>query len=335
MSTKSSAAARLQKNLSRTLLQQEVLLLLVFLTMITVFTLLNSRFFTSQSFANVLQDWGPIMVIAIGQTYVVITAGIDLSVGSVMGLSGICGAMTIRTLTEHTSGPAPSLVAGILAALAVGALVGFVNGFLITKTQLAPFIATLATMATCAGLILVITGGLEVAGGPNVVYSIGGHVYLKVLTAPLIVAILIVALAWSQLHLTRFGRWTYAVGSSNFAARAAGVAVDRHLIKVYTLSGTLAGVAGMMVYFRLGSGSATTGRGAELTAIAAVIIGGASLFGGKGRMGGTLLGALIITSVLSGLILVGVEPNWQQVVIGLLIGIAVFAQRFEKVGSGE
>jgi ribose transport system permease protein len=187
-------------------------------------------------------------------------------------------------------------------------------------------------MGTGAGLTLVITGGIQIAGGPKEVVQIGTTTYLGLFTLPLIAVIVITAIAWLYLHRSRFGRWTYAVGSSPFAARAVGINVERHLMKVYLLSGLLAGLAGSLVYFRLAAGSATAGLGAELTSIAAVVIGGASLFGGRGRMGGTVIGALIITSVFSGLILIGVEPNWQQVVIGVLIAVSVIAQSVGKQG---
>jgi ribose transport system permease protein len=141
------------------------------------------------------------------------------------------------------------------------------------------------------------------------------------------VVLAVLAVAWVTLDFTRFGRWTYAIGSNEFAARGAGIGVQRHLVKVYMLSGLLCGLAGAFVYFRLGSGSPTSGQGLELAAIAAAVIGGTSLFGGSGRMSGTVLGSLITTSVLSGLILIGVAPNWQQVVIGVLIAVAVGVQQ--------
>jgi len=317
------------------LLRQDVLLFGVLVLMVVFFTVMNPSFFTPFALANILQDWAPVMLLAIGETFVIITGGIDLSVGSVLGLSGIACAMVMRSLHQAGADPTLTIVAGVAAALVAGSLVGLVNGLLITRIRLAPFIATLATMGAGAGLTLVLTDGVQIAGGPNAVILLGNTPYLDVLTLPLIVVLAVLAVAWTVLGLTRFGRWTYSIGSNSFAARGAGIGVDRHLVKIYLLSGLLAGFAGVFVYFRLGSGSPTSGQGQELAAIAAAVIGGASLFGGSGRLSGTVLGALITTSVLSGLILIGVAPNWQQVVIGALIAIAVGVQQVNlRKGKG-
>ncbi|MCL2780173.1 MAG: ABC transporter permease [Actinomycetia bacterium] len=308
------------------LLRQDVILLVVFAAMVAFFTGMNSAFLTAFSIANILQDWAPVMLLAIGETFVIVTAGIDLSVGSNLGLTGVVCALTMRHMHAAGDAAALSILVGIVAALATGALVGLVNGLLITKIKLAPFIATLATMGAAAGITLVVTNGVQIAGGPRQVITIGNTTYLRVLTVPLIAVFVVLLVAWAVLAGTRFGRWTYGIGSNEFASRGAGIDVRRHLLKVYLLSGALAGLAGVFVYFRLGSGSPTSGQGQELAAIAAAVIGGTSLFGGSGRMSGTVLGALITTSVLSGLILIGVEPNWQQVVIGALIAVAVGVQ---------
>ena len=143
---------------------------------------------------------------------------------------------------------------------------------------------------------------------------------------------LIIFIAWASLSRTRFGRWTYAVGSNFFAARAAGIDLNAHIIRIYMLSGVLSALAGAFVYFRLGSGSPLSGRGGELSSIAAAVIGGMSLQGGAGRMTGSIMGALITTSVLSGLILIGVEPNWQQIVVAALIAVAVGVQGIGGMG---
>lgn len=312
------------------LLRQDTILLGVLIAMVIFFTAVNPLFFTERALANILQDWAPIMLLAIGQTYVIVTGGIDLSVGSTLGLSGVSAALVIRALTEGGTPAAAAIAVGIAVALAVGVVVGLVNGLLIVRTRLAPFVATLATMGAGAGLTLVLTRGIQIAGGPREVVTMGNARILEVLTPPLLVVLVVLALAWVALEQTRFGRWTYAVGSNGFAARGAGIPVDRHLVRVYLLSGVMASLAGVFVYLRLGSGSPTSGQGYELTAIAAAVIGGTSLFGGSGRMSGTVLGALITTSVLSGLILIGVAPYWQQVVVGVLIAVAVAAQQMSS-----
>ena len=318
------------------LLRQDVMLLGVLVLMVAFFTVMNPLFFTTFAFANILQDWAPVMLLAISETFVVITGGIDLSVGSTLGLSGVACAMVMRTLNRGGVDTTTMILVGVVSALLTGMAVGLVNGLLINRGKLAPFIATLATMGAGAGLTLVLTGGVQIAGGPSAVIWLGNTQYLDVLTLPLIVVLVVLAITWMVLGLTRFGRWTYAIGSDSFAARGAGIGVEAHLIKIYLLSGFLAAVAGLFVYFRLGSGSPTSGQGQELAAIAAAVIGGTSLFGGSGRMSGTALGALITTSVLSGLILIGVAPNWQQVVIGALIAIAVGVQQVHlRSGKGS
>jgi ribose transport system permease protein len=326
----------LPERVRRVLMRQDVILLGVFIVMVIVFARMNPRFFTTFSFANILQDWAPIMLLAIGETYVIVTEGIDLSVGSVLGLSGVTCAMAIKALNANGTPSAVSVLVGLVVAMAVGVTVGFINGLLITRARIAPFIATLATMGAAAGLTLVTTGGVQVAGGPRDAITLGNTQYLQMFTMPLVVVLVVLAVLWVMLHLTRFGRWTYAIGSSKFAARAAGINVDKHLMRIYMMSGLLAGLAGVFVYLRLGSGSPTSGRGQELNAIAAAVIGGASLSGGSGRMSGTVLGALITTSVLSGLILIGVAPNWQQVVVGALIAAAVIMQQVsgDRAGKG-
>lgn len=313
------------------LMRQDVILLGVLIAMVAFFTVMNPLFFSTFAFANILQDWAPIILLAIGQTYVIVTGGIDLSVGATLGLSGVGCAMVMRSLQESNTSTALTILFGIVVALVIGLVVGLVNGLLITWVKLAPFIATLATMGAGAGLTLVLTSGVQIAGGPSAVIRLGNTQYLGILTIPLIVVLVVLAIAWTVLHLTRFGRWTYAIGSNAFAARSAGISVERHLLKVYMLSGVLAGLGGLFVYFRLGSGSPTSGQGQELTAIAAAVIGGTSLFGGSGRMSGTVLGALITSAVLSGLILIGVAPNWQQVVIGVLIAVAVGVQQVSAI----
>ncbi|RIJ76171.1 ABC transporter permease [Nakamurella silvestris] len=320
--------------------RQDVILLCVLIVMVAFFTIMNPLFFTSYALANILQDFAPVMLLAIGQTYVILTGGIDLSVGSALGLSGVTCAMTMRSMESGGSPVAATILVGLLVGVLTGLTVGLVNGFLITKAKLAPFIATLATLGAGAGLTLVITEGVQVAGGPTEVITIGNTTYLGVLTLPLILVLLVLGFLWLMLDQSRFGRWTYAVGSNTFAARGAGIPVKRHLVKVYALSGVLAGLAGVYVYFRLGSGSPTSGQGQELNAIAAAVIGGLALTGGSGKLSGTVLGALITTSVLSGLILIGVAPNWQQVVVGALIAGAValqqvdFAELRKKVTHG-
>jgi ribose transport system permease protein len=291
-----------------------------------LFAQLNPRFLSTAAAANIMQDFSPVLLTAVGQTFVIISGGIDLSVGSVLGLAGVICALTARAANQAGLPTGAGIGLAVMAGIVTGLLVGLVNGLLVSRVKLAPFIATLATMGAAYGTTLVVTNGVQIAGGPRAVILIGSKTYLGVFTAPVLVVLGVTAIAWLFLAKTRFGRYTYAIGSNRFAARVAGIGVKQHLVKVYLLSGVLAGLAGILVYFRLGSGSPSSGQGGELQAIAAAVIGGVSLAGGQGRLGGTILGAFIITAVISGLILIGVAPAWQQIVTGALIAVAVAVQ---------
>lgn len=326
MPRETDAAPENPRILKALFLRQDVILLVLFCLMVAAFSAANPRFFSIRAMANVLQDFSPVVLMAIGQTFVIASRGIDLSVGSVLGLAGVAMALVIRAAHEAGVDPSLAIALGLGAAIGVGVVVGLVNGLLITCCGLVPFVATLATMGAAAGMSLVLTGGTQIAGAPKQVIVLGNATFLGALTVPVIAVFAIIVIAWAFLARARFGRWTYAIGSNPFSARGAGIPVERHLIKIYLISGILAALAGAFVYFRLGSGSPLSGRGGELNAIAATVIGGVSLQGGTGKLSGVVFGALITTAVLSGLILIGVQPNWQQIVVAALIALAVGVQ---------
>ncbi len=313
---------------------QQALLLLVLLAMVAFFTSQNQIFFSNAVFGNIISDWAPIILIAVGETFVIISGGIDLSVGSTVAISGVVAAFAMRSLTTHKVSPSVTLLLGLAVAAGVGMLVGAINAFLITKTNVVPFIATLVTMGAGSGLAIVFTGGGPIGGGPDQaiqlsVPRVGPFSY------PGLVIVGIVVLLGLFLHTARFGRYTYAIGSNEFAARAAGINTKRHLTKIYILAGILAGLSGYYYYLRLGCGAPTSGLGGELQAIAAVVIGGAALSGGQGRISGTVLGALILTTVTSGLIIINVAANWKQVVVAILIAAAVLLQEARTKGASS
>jgi len=232
-------------------------------------------------------------------------------------------------MTNHNVGQNSTLIVGFLVTLGVGLIVGIINALMITKAKVVPFIATLVTMGAGAGLSIVFTGGDPIAGGPAKAISLSVPDFGP-FSRPGLVVLLIVSLLGIFLHKARFGRYTYAIGSNAFAARAAGINVNRHLAKIYILSSLLASCAGYYFYLRLGSGAPTSGQGGELQAIAAVVIGGAALSGGIGNFFGTALGALILTTVTSGLIIINVAANWDQVAVALLIAAAVLLQQYRN-----
>ena len=312
---------------------QQFVLLLVWIAMVIGFSLKSPIFFSSGVAANVLLDWAPLVLIAVGELIVVISAGIDLSVGATVGFSGVIGAFAMKALNAGGTATFPTLVVGILVCVLVGAGVGLVNATLINYARLVPFIATLVTLGAASGLSLVLTKGAPIMGGPSDAITLVIP-WIGPFSKPVIVVVLVVAVIWAFLHKARFGRYTYAIGSNAFAARAAGINVKRHITKVYVLSGFLAGLAGFFFYLRLNGGAPTSGLGMELDAIAAVVIGGAALAGGVGRVSGTVLGALILTTVTSGLIISGVDPQWKRVVVAALIAIAATLQAFRKNEGG-
>jgi ribose transport system permease protein len=311
---------------------QQAILLLVLVGMVVLFSVLNPVFFTVDVAGNVLSDWAPVGLIAVAETYVVISGGIDLSVGATLGFAGVVAAYAMQAMTGSGMPDPLVIFLGTLVAAAVGLGVGIVNALLINVAKLVPFVATLATLGAAGGMSIVLTGGAPIGNGPQSAIALS-VAWLGPFSWPVIVVVVIVVLAGLVLHLSRFGRHTYAIGSNPFAALAAGINVKRHLAKVYGLSGLLAGLAGMFLYIRLGSGAPTSGAGNELDAIAAVVIGGVALAGGVGRMTGTVLGSLILATVTSGLIIIGVQPNWKQVVVAILIAAAVSLQALRLRGG--
>jgi ribose transport system permease protein len=310
---------------------QVTILFGVMVILIGIFSLLEPKFFSVPTANNILTDWGSVALIAVGQTFVIISGGIDLSVGAIVGLSGVVAAWTMANglgLDQTVKGAdaAPGLVVGALVAVGVGLAVGLVNAFLINVLKIVPFIATLATMGACLGFSVIISSGAPIGSANDFSLISAMDPKANPFSWAVLGVIVVIAIAGLFLHKSRFGLYTYAIGSNSFAASAAGINVKRHLTMVYALSGALAGLAGMFVYIRLGAGSPSSGTGRELDAIAAVVIGGASLMGGIGRIWGTILGALILFTVQSGLIMIGVAPDWKKVVVAVLIAAAVSAQ---------
>jgi ribose transport system permease protein len=297
-------------------------------------------FLQTDLLGTVLDQWGSYILLAVGQLFVVITGGIDLSVGSTVSLSSVvAGWFVVEQLhkgPEISGGAAiPYVLLIAFICLVVGLLVGLLNSWLINKLKIVPFIATLATMGASNGIAVMISVGMPLQG-PNdwdlgKPWNIFG-VDLPVSTM-IVAAGLITAVVGLFLHKSRFGLYTYALGSNAFATRGAGINVQRQTLKVYMLSGGLAGLAGAYAYVRLGAGSDTSGMGMELYAIAAVVIGGASLMGGVGRIVGICLGTLVLFVVQSGLLtmtVVQVSPDLKQVIVAILIAAAVAVQTLQN-----
>lgn len=279
-------------------------------------------FLTSNNLFNVGVQIAVTAVIAVGMTLVIITAGIDLSVGSVAALSGVLGVMLIVNLGL------PPLV-GIVGGTLVGAAAGLVNGFLVTAAGLSPFIATLGMLTVARGLVFVVSGGVAVFGAPDSFRLLGQGVIGPV-PIPIVVLVAVALVGYFVLSRTKLGRYSYAIGSNPEAARLSGIPVNRYLLAVYVISGALAGFGGMIAASRVNSGQPNFGVALELDVIAAVVIGGASLFGGRGTIIGTLIGAFLIALIRNGAVLLDVNLFYQQIIVGVVIWLAVYWDQLRR-----
>ena len=285
--------------------------------------LANEFFLTQRNMVNVLRQASINGILAIGMTFVILTRGIDLSVGSVVALAGVVSASFASTsATAAVSGaPHPTLLA-IAVGLGTGILAGAVNGWLVARHKVPAFVVTLGMLSAARGLTLIYSGGRPIPGLSDG-YRALGTADLFGIPMPVVLFAGVFLGAWFVLEATRFGRHVYAAGGNPHAARVSGIRVERVRMAVYVISGALAGLAGMILAARTGSALPQAGIAYELDAIAAVVIGGTSLAGGVGRVTGTLIGALLIAVVNNGLDLMGVESYYQQVIKGGLIVAAV------------
>jgi ribose/xylose/arabinose/galactoside ABC-type transport system permease subunit len=290
----------------------------VLLAELVVWTLLSPSFLSLSNFTNVARQSSLVGIVAVGGTMVIIVAGIDLSVGSLTALAGIlaAGAMT----------RVDNAMVGICVAMAVGLLSGLFAGLVITRFKVPPFIVTLAMLQMWQALTLLFNNGgpIEIVNDP---FQWLGTGYVGPIPFPVCVMAVVYLCGGFILTQTKFGRRAYAIGGNRAAAEYAGIAVDRNIIAVYIIAGFLTSIGAILVAGRLGTASPLTGQGLELDVIAAIVVGGASIFGGEGNLLGTLAGVLIIAFLRNGLTLVDVSSFWQQLVIGVVILLAVLIDR--------
>ena len=294
-----------------------------FVLLSAVLAAVSPYFLTQQNILNVLRQASINGVLAIGMTFVILTRGIDLSVGSVVALSGIVAASfaTTSSIAGVHGSPYPAIVA-IVAGLLVGVASGAVNGFVVSRFRVPSFVVTLGMLSTARGLTMLYTLGRPVPSlTPEFRWMGTGQV--AGVPAPILILIAVFAVSWWVLGRTRFGRHVYAVGGNPRAANTSGILVSRIRLAVFMISGATAGLAGLVLSARTGSGLTQAGIAYELDAIAAVVIGGTSLSGGVGSVLGTLLVALLIAVMNNGLDLLGVDSNYQQIIKGLMIVVAV------------
>ena len=293
--------------------------------LIVVFVFLSIAspvFLSADNLYNIGVQTSYTAVIAIGITLVIITAGIDLSVGSVAALSGVVGVV----LMAKAGVP---VVLAILGGILVGAACGLVNGLLVSVAGLNPFIATLGMLSVARGMVYIPTNAKSVFGVPDSFRLLGQGV-IGSIPIPIIVVAVVAVAGYVVLARTKLGRYAYAMGSNREAARLSGIPIRRYLTVVYVISGALAGFGGMIASSQVASGQPNFGIGLELDAIAAAVIGGASLFGGQGTVVGTLIGAFLIALIRNGSVLLDVNIYYQQVIIGVVIWLAVLWDQYRR-----
>lgn len=335
---------------------------LFLLALIIFFSVTGRGFFSVQNFANILVTSTLVMLMAIGQTYVIITAGIDLSIGWTVGLSSVVSATIMRNLTNSGVDPILGILAGIVVGLLASLIPGLINGILIARIKVPPFIATLGMFGIIRGAAFLLTDGQQVVGNlpanlREVLSAIGNGslFYLipgygsawfiqptdiapeqlrniqRLLPYPVLIVAAVVLIFGFILGRTQFGRHTYAIGGNQDAAIRAGINLRRHLITIYMLSAFLAGIAGILHVFRFTAGSPLAGEARLLDSVAAVVIGGTNLFGGEGRVSGAVVGALIIGVLQTGLVILNIDPLWQFIVVGIIIIVAVLVNQGQSL----
>jgi ribose transport system permease protein len=298
----------------------------VALVLVTIFlAIFAPGFFTTQNLINVLRQMSQTAIAAAGQAVVIILAGIDLSVGSVLALAGVTAA--VFSISTTFGGPVGAIglhwTLALALALGAGAFVGLVNGLLITRLRISAIIATLATLTIVRGVVYTWTGNVPVYSGLPEAFAIIGRGYLGPVPVPVIITFVVFGVLWLVLNRTVAGRYIYAIGGNPEAARLSGVAVRRWTTIGFVISGICAAIAGIIVLGRLDSAQPLAGQGFELDVIAAVALGGVSLRGGRGSLWKVFVGALIIAMLANGLVLMNVGPNAQLIIKGTVLAAAV------------
>ena len=297
-------------------------MLVILVVMWAVLAFLSPYFFTVDNLFEITLQTAVIAIIAAGETLVIISGGIDLSVGSVFACSAVVGGLVL-TATGN-------LFLSLLTTVAAGAMFGLTNGLLITKVRVPPFIATLGMMGIARGFALIFSRGIPIYGLDERYKFIGQGKLFDVIPIPTLIVLIVFAIGFVVMNYSRFGRFVYAIGSNTEATRLSGINVPAVIIGIYTICGLLSGLASTIEAGRLGIIQPAGGNGYELLAIGAVLIGGASTFGGEGSILATLIGALMVTTIRNGLNILGVNAFWQYVVNGVVIIGAVAIDQYRR-----
>lgn len=285
-----------------------------------------NKFFNAQTLIQIAKDTSFFAIMAVGMTFVIITGGIDLSVGAIYAIASVCGALFLSQF--GSDGGIGSVLLGILITVGVGVLGGLLNGSMIVAFSVHPFIITLGTMAIYRGIAFVQTNGQSIGGFPEAFRSFVRQEYSGLILVPLVVMIIVMIIGGVFLSQTAVGRKIYAIGGNETASRYSGIRVGAVKILVYTISGLAAGIAAVLSLGYYGAGASGDGSGYELNVIAAAVVGGASLIGGKGTALGALLGAVILQMISNGLVILNIPQNYSQIVIGMVVIAAVLFDQF-------
>ena len=285
-----------------------------------------NKFFNARTLVQIAKDTSFFAIMAVGMTVVIITGGIDLSIGSMYALASVCGALVLSPYGP--SGGGGATVLGVVVTLAVGAFLGFLNGAMITAFNVHPFIITLGTMAIYRGIAFVQTSGQSIGGFPEQFRNFVRQEFNGLSLVPLVVMIIVMVVGGIFLAQTAIGRKVYAVGGNEIASRYSGIRVGRVKLLAYTITGLTAGIASVLSLGYYGAGSSGDGQGYELNVIAASVVGGASLVGGKGTALGAFLGAVILQMISNGLVILNIPQNYSQIVIGMVVIAAVLLDQF-------
>jgi inositol transport system permease protein len=294
--------------------------ILIFVGIFILASILSPTFLTEANLTNVLRQVVVVSLLACGVTFIIILGHIDVSLGSVLALCGVLAA-SVMAMTG-------SVALAVVAGIAIGIATGFVNGFVITFFRIPSFIMTLATTTVARGLVLLYTGGSPVTGLGN--FKVIGQGAIGPVPISVLILVAVVAVSWILLNKTKFGRYVYAVGGNERAARASGINPDSVVVRAFIFNGMLCAIAGIVLMSRINSGQPAGGVGYEFDAITAVVVGGTSLMGGTGTITGTIIGSMIIGVINNILNLMNVSSYWQQIIKGLIIAIAVILDVWTK-----
>lgn len=320
----SSTISYLRPYVSGLLRKQAFSMFFILLLIWIVLSVLSPYFFTVNNLFEITLQSAVFAIIAAGETFVIFSGGIDLSVGSVFAFSSIVGGLVFQT--------AGNTFLTILASIIAGIFAGLLNGLFITKLRVPPFVATLGMMGVARGFALILCKGIPIYNLTKGYMWLGQGKIFGVIPVPTIIVAIVFLLAFFVLKYTKFGRFTYAIGSNVEATRLSGINIHRVTLGIFMVSGMLTAIAGVIESARLGTIQPAGGNGYELLAIGAVVIGGTSLFGGEGDIIATLIGALIVTTLRNGLNILGVYAFWQYVVNGLIIIVAVAIDQIRRKG---